>query len=192
MKTAAILLFTILFFGNHIKAQDKLPSLDKSPMDMSYYPSNFPVSKISNKSTEPLIARIIYSRPTMNGRKIFGELVEYNKVWRFGANEATEIEYFKDVYINKVKVKKGRYTLYAIPGEKNWTMIINKEVDTWGAFAYDNKKDLVRIDVSSELLADKFETFAIYFDKINSISFGLYAYWENTKIVLPISISKTN
>jgi len=192
MKTAAILLFTILFFGNHIKAQDKLPSLDKSPMDMSYYPSNFPVSKISNKSTEPLIARIIYSRPTMNGRKIFGELVEYNKVWRFGANEATEIEFFKDVYINKVKVKKGRYTLYAIPGEKNWTMIINKEVDTWGAFAYDNKKDLVRIDVSSELLADKFETFAIYFDKINSISFGLYAYWENTKIVLPISISKTN
>ncbi|MEI8053910.1 MAG: DUF2911 domain-containing protein [Bacteroidota bacterium] len=192
MKTAAILLFTILFFGNHITAQDKLPTLDKSSMDMSYYPSNFPVSKISNKSTEPLIARIIYSRPAMNGRKIFGELVEYNKVWRFGANEATEIEFFKDVYINKVKIKKGRYTLYAIPGEKNWTMIISKEVDTWGAFAYDNKKDLVRIDVSSELLADKIETFAIYFDKINSNSFGLYAYWENTKIVLPISISKTN
>jgi len=90
------------------------------------------------------VARIFYSRPQKQGRKIFGELVEYGQVWRLGANEATEIEFYKDVKIAGKKVPKGRYTLYAIVNENSWTMIINKETDTWGAFKYDPKKDLLR------------------------------------------------
>jgi len=80
-------------------------------MDMSYYPNGYPVLKIQDKITEPLIARVIYSRPQKNGRVIFGELLEYGKVWRLGANEATEIEFFKDVKNNNKKKKKGRYTM---------------------------------------------------------------------------------
>src|SRR6187551_3619540 len=95
-----------------IMAQNKLPPLDKSPMDMSYYPNGYPVLKIQDKITEPLVARVIYSRPQKSGRSIFGELLEYGKVWRLGANEATEIEFYRDVKINDTKVKKGRYTMY--------------------------------------------------------------------------------
>ncbi len=70
-------------------AQTKLPPVDKSQLDMCYYPVNYPVLKIQDKITEPLVARIIYSRPQKNGRQIFGELVTYGEVWRLGANEAT-------------------------------------------------------------------------------------------------------
>src|ERR1700712_5002591 len=81
----------------------KLPPLDKSPMDMSYYPPMYPLLKIQDKITEPLRIRLIYSRPQLNGRKVFGELQEYGKVWRLGANEATEIEFFNDVKIDNKK-----------------------------------------------------------------------------------------
>src|SRR4051812_19722113 len=109
------LVIVLLLAGSNIFAQSKLPELDKSPMDMSYYPSGYPLLKIQDKITEPLISRIIYSRPQKNGRVIFGELIEYGKVWRLGANEATEIEFYQNVKINNTKIKKGRYTLYAIP-----------------------------------------------------------------------------
>ena len=96
---------------------------------MSYYPVNFPILKIQNKALEPLVMRVVYSRPQLNGRKVFGGLQEYGDVWRLGANEATEIEFFKDVKINNRKIKKGRYTLYAIPFPDKWTLIINRETD---------------------------------------------------------------
>lgn len=84
-----------------------LPPLDKSPMDMCYFPNNYPVLKIQGKVTEPVSARIIYSRPQKNGRIIFGDLVEYGKVWRLGANEATEIEFLRNVKIDGKKVTRG-------------------------------------------------------------------------------------
>ncbi len=93
----------------------KLPAIDKSPMDMAYYPVNYPVLKIQDKAAEPLAARVIYSRPQKEGRAIFGGLIEYGKVWRLGANEATEIELYRDVKIKDKKLAKGRYTLYAHP-----------------------------------------------------------------------------
>ena len=100
-----------LLFLTNAKAQPAalIPSIDKSPMDMCTYPTGYPLLKIQDKITEPLAARIIYSRPQKNNREIFGGLVEYNSVWRFGANENTEIEFFKDVTINRTKIKKGRY-----------------------------------------------------------------------------------
>ncbi len=89
----------------------KFPPLDKSPMDVAYYPANYPVLKVQDKLTEPLVARVIYSRPQKEGRTIFGELVEYGKVWRFGANEATELEVYRDVKVKDKKLPKGRYSV---------------------------------------------------------------------------------
>ena len=90
-------------------AQSRFPAMDKSPMDMSYYPVNYPILRIQpNKTIEPLIARVIYSRPQKSGRKVFGELVEDGKVWRLGANEATEIEFFREVKIGNKKIKKEK------------------------------------------------------------------------------------
>ena len=128
-KSIGILVIFQLFFIC-LLGQTNLPPVDKSPMDMSYYPNGYPVLKIQDKITGPLVARVIYSRPQKNGRVIFGELMEYGKVWRLGANEATEIEFYREVKINNKKVKKGRYTMYAIPYADIWTFIINKENDT--------------------------------------------------------------
>jgi hypothetical protein len=163
----------------------KLPEVDKSPMDMSYYPANYPVLKIQNKATEPLVARIIYSRPQKQGRKVFGELVEYGIVWRLGANEATEIEFYKDVKIGGKKISKGRYTLYALVNENTWTMIINKDTDIWGAFKYDSKKDILRTDVPVQKTDETVESMSMWFEKTTS-GISLVIEWEQVKISLPI------
>src|SRR5687768_16049536 len=84
----------------------KIPPVDKSPLVMIYFPVDYPVLKIKEKTTEPLSVRVVYRRPARNNRTIFGDLVEYNTVWRLGANEATEIEFYKDVKIGGKKVPK--------------------------------------------------------------------------------------
>src|SRR5690349_22995755 len=123
MKQLVALFFGMTVLCATVDAQFKAPALDKSPMDMSYFPANFPILKIQNKATEPLMARCLYSRPQKNGRNVFGDLIEYGKVWRLGANEATEIELYKDVKIDNTRLKKGRYSMYAIPYQDKWTLI---------------------------------------------------------------------
>lgn len=167
-------------------AQSKLPALDKSPMDMSYYPAGYPVLKIQDKATEPLIARVIYSRPQKNGRVIFGDLLEYGKVWRLGANEATEIEFYAPVKINGQKIKKGRYTMYCIPFADKWTLILNKELDTWGSFKYDSKKDVVRADVPVQKQTDITDSFVMAFEKATGGA-NLVIAWDDVKINLPVN-----
>ena len=154
---------------------------------MCYYPNNYPVLKIQDKATEPAVARVIYSRPQKNGRLIFGDLVEYGKVWRLGANEATEIEFFRSVKIGDKKVEKGRYTLYAIPAEDNWTIILNKDNDTWGAFKYDEQKDVLRTVVPVQKLNEGVEALAMTFEKSDS-GCNLIIAWDNIKASLPISL----
>jgi hypothetical protein len=171
-------------------SQDKLTPIDKSPMDVSYCPANYPILKVQQKNTEPLVARVIYSRPAVLGRRIFGDLLEFGKIWRVGANEATELEFFKDVYFNKIKVKKGRYTIYMIPNMLKWTFILNKETDTWGAFGYDLKKDQLRMDVSPEVTGSATESLTLYFDTTNSGNYSLNLYWENVIIAVPFSTNK--
>ena len=165
----------------------KVPALDKSPMDMSYFPADYPILKTQNKATQPPLARVIYSRPQRDNRVIFGELIEYNKVWRLGANEATEIEFFKDVYIAGKKLPKGRYTLYAIPTVSNWTMIVNKDTDSWGAFVYDEKKDVLRTNVPVQTLSGPVDAFSISFSKANK-GINLVVVWDTVSISLPIEV----
>lgn len=152
---------------------------------MSYYPADYPVLKISDKASEGPLVRIIYGRPQKNGRLVFGSLVEYGKVWRLGANEATEIEFYKDVTISNKKVKKGRYTLYAIPEPGSWTVIINKDTDTWGAFKYDMKNDILRTSVPVIQVKEPVETLSITFVKTDS-GCDLLVAWDNTEILLPV------
>ncbi|MBI3139411.1 MAG: DUF2911 domain-containing protein [Sphingobacteriales bacterium] len=176
--------FQVIFTG--LVAQT-LPPVDKSPMDMSYYPANYPVLRIQDKVTEPLAARIVYSRPQKTGRVIFGGLVKYGEVWRLGANEATEIEFFKPVKIEGKKIAKGRYTLYAIVNEGNWTFILNKDTDTWGSFKYDAKKDLLRSTVPVQKTDPALETLAMGFEKTTT-GFNLVVAWDTVKVALPISL----
>jgi hypothetical protein len=167
--------------------QTSLPPLDKSPMDMCYYPVNYPVLKIQHKADDPLISRVIYGRPQKNARSIFGDLVPYDMIWRVGANEATEIEFFRDVKIDGKKLPKGRYTLYAIPSVDKWTIVLNAETDTWGAFGYDPKKDVMRTDVKVINRPDIIDVFTICFEGNEKRKTSLMIAWDNKEVHLPVS-----
>jgi hypothetical protein len=184
MKQTLVLCLCVITLSVTSRAQLKTPPVDKSPMDMCHYPANYPVLKIQNKATEPLMARVIYSRPQKNGRMVYGELVEYGKLWRLGANEATELELFKDVKIGNNKVKKGRYTMYAIPQADKWTIILNKETDVWGAFQYDEKKDILRTDIPIIKTEEPVETFSMEFEKISGGA-NLIVMWDDVKAAIP-------
>lgn len=171
--------FTLLAQNNNV------PPIDKSPMDMAYYPVNYPVLKIQDKLTESLAARIIYSRPQKAGRTVFGSLVKYGEVWRLGANEATEIEFFKNVRIGGKKINKGRYTLYAIVNENTWTIIVNKDTDVWGSFGYNKSKDIVRTEVAVKKMDMSIESLSMAFEKATD-GYNLIIAWDKVKISLPI------
>lgn len=166
-------------------AQQKPTELDKSPLDVSYCPPNYPIQKMNGKITMQPIARVLYSRPQKAGRDLFGNLIVYNQIWRLGANEATEIEFFKDVKIGDKKVSKGRYTLYAICSENTWSIIINSEKDVWG-LSYNAKKDMARIDVPVQQTESITEYFTIYFDNTSS-SGNLNIMWDKLKVAMPFT-----
>lgn len=163
-----------------------VPAIDKSPLDISYYPVNYPILKIQGKVIEPLAARVIYSRPNRNGRKIFGGLQDYGEVWRLGANEGTEIEFFKDVKIGARRIRKGRYTMYAIPYPDRWTLILNRDTDVWGSFSYNSANDVLRISVPVQKV-EMNEVMSIYFEKVSGGA-NLNIYWEDVFVTLPILI----
>ncbi len=183
---AGFLISVALVRAQTTQTSGSLSSLDNSPLDMSYYPVDYPVLKIQDKVTEPLIARVVYSRPQKRGRKLFGELVTYGQVWRLGANEATEIEFFRDVKINGKQLKKGRYTLYALVNTDSWTIIFNKETDTWGAFRYDPAKDILRAVAPVEKQSEVTEAFSIVFQKAGKGA-NLVFNWDDILVKLPIS-----
>jgi hypothetical protein len=168
------------------RAQSAAPTLDKSPMDMSYFPVDYPILKIQDKITGPPVVRVLYSRPQKKGRVLFGDLVQYGQVWRLGANEATEIEFFKDVKIDGKKIKKGRYTLYALVDADKWTFIVNKETDTWGAFRYDSTRDLMRTTVPVQKQNAVVEDLSMIFEKSEGGA-SLVINWDDLKVALPIS-----
>src|SRR5262245_44278173 len=97
---------------------------------------------------------IVYSRPSVKGRKIFGALVPFGEVWRTGANAATKITFSTDVKFEGQNVPAGSYALVTIPGEKEWTVILSKVTGDWGAYAYDEKNDQLRVKVAPETLAE--------------------------------------
>lgn len=188
MKRIFCLLLPVLFFSFAAIAQSGRPGIDKSPLDMSYYPANYPVLKIQDKVTEPLVARVLYSRPKKEGRAVFGGLVAYGKVWRLGANEATEIEFYKPVTVGGKKIIPGRYTLYALVNEKNWTFILNKDTDTWGAFKYDASKDVVRVEAPVTQTSETAESLAMAFTKSDNNTIRLVVTWENVQAALPVNL----
>jgi hypothetical protein len=179
----AVLLFSAI--GSSM-AQSAFPPMDNSPMDICYYPVDYPILKIQHKTDAPPVARVIYGRPQKNKRTIFGDLVPYDVIWRVGAKEATEIEFFRDVKIDGRKLAKGRYTLYAIPSAEKWTLVLNKETDTWGAFGYDEKKDVLRTDVKVDKMPDPIEVFTICFEGTDKNKTNLMIGWDNKEVRLPI------
>lgn len=160
-------------------------NIDKSPLDMSYYPDEYPKLKMSGQAKEPIVARVIYSRPKKDGRTIFGNVLKYGARWRLGANEASEIEFFKDVTIQNRRVKQNRYIIYCIPFEDRWTVILNNDLFTWG-LKIDSSKDVYKFDIPVSKALYPMEYFTMGFEKTDT-SVNLIMAWDTVKTTLPFT-----
>lgn len=166
--------------------ETKFPILDSSPADILYYPLNAAKDKSPNASP---VVRVIYSRPQKKGREIFGVLEQFGNVWRVGANENTEIRFYKSVKLNGKKIKKGTYSLFAIPQKDKWTIIINRQTDKWGAFSYDATKDVVRTEVNTRKSAKEIQALSMTFED-TAAGANLVIGWDDTIVSVPLSFSK--
>lgn len=128
-----------------------------------------------------------YSRPSAKGRKVFGDLVPFDKVWRTGANNATVLTFSDEVTIGGVTVKAGKYGLLSIPNDGEWTLIITKDVNVNSPALYKQENDVVRVPAKTNKLKDKVETFTIQFANITNSTCDVEILWDATKVVLPIS-----
>ena len=147
-----------------------------------------------NRPSPPATADVIlagkqitikYSRPSMRGRKIMGDLVPYGQVWRTGANEATTLITPVALKIGTVDVAAGEYTLWTLPGANAWTLIINKQTGQWGT-DYDQKQDLARVEMQRSTTAQPVEQFLISWHKVSDRKAELVLAWETTRVSVPV------
>ncbi len=165
---------------------------DASPMDLVQYPNmsrlrNF-VEEAELEANEPQV-RVVYSRPQMKGRKIFGDLVKYGELWRLGANETTLITFFKDVNIGGTDIKAGRYGLFATVNEGNWEFVIHENTQSWGSAQHDPETNVLTYTAKTERTPETLEALSMTFvEKGDMIE--LVVGWENTMTRLPITVKK--
>jgi hypothetical protein len=129
---------------------------------------------------------LIYSRPATKDRKIFGDLVPFNKLWRTGANAATRIAFSEPVEIGGKKIDTGTYVLYTIPGVDNWEVIVNKGLENWGIDGYKEAEDVVRFKIEPKKMKKKLESFTMEFSDIKPETCSLNIMWEKTAISIPM------
>ncbi|MBC7873504.1 MAG: DUF2911 domain-containing protein [Ferruginibacter sp.] len=165
------------------KSINPYTQIDISPMDMSYYPVDYPKLKMTRTTTAPPLARIIYSRPHLQGRNLFHDVLKYGEPWRLGANEATELELYSDATILDKKIKAGRYTLYCIPEQQKWTIVLNSNIDTWG-LQPDTAKDIARFIIPIHQTTNLLEYFTLLFQQTGDHAELLMA-WDNMEARLP-------
>ena len=163
-----------IFSFQNLQAQN-FPEMDASPMDLA-------MARPDKKS--PPFARVIYSRPQKKGRDIFGGVVPYGEVWRTGANEATELDIYVPLKLGSTILKPGTYTLYTIPDEDNWTIIINSDTNVWGAFSYKKEKDVARITVPCEQAVAPIESLSMIF-KTDGKGTVLMIGWDDHYVEIP-------
>lgn len=170
MKTRTLGTYFILLLGLILTipsySQITLPALS---------PEGFVRQKVGYTTVE-----VNYCRPSMRGRLIFGEVVPFGEVWRTGANASTKISFSEEVTLEGHKVPAGKYALYTIPGEKEWTVILSKNTRLWGAYGYSEADDLLRFKVNPVKSTYHFETFTIDVGELTQTSATLQLMWENT------------
>jgi hypothetical protein len=130
---------------------------------------------------------LTYSRPNVKGRKIFGYVEPYDKVWRTGANSATTIRFSDDVSIEGHHVPAGEYGLFSVPGEKEWTIILSNKPKQWGAYSYSPADDFLRFTVQPVKLPRPVETFTLAFENMFPTNGELHLLWENTFLAIHLT-----
>lgn len=162
-----------LFAAGAINAQIKMPA----PSPTQTIKQDFALGSIE----------LTYSRPMAKGRKVFGDLVPYNKLWRTGANSATIIKFTDAVEINGKKIDTGSYALYTIPGIDTWEIILNKGISNWGVTNYKESDDVLKFKVQAIKMKMATESFTMQFADVKAESCALHLMWEKTAVAIPIT-----
>ena len=170
--TRSLMLALLVLSTSIATAQLKLPVLSPTSTIMQ----EFATSKIE----------ITYSRPSMKGRVIFGDLVPYNQVWRTGANAATKVMFGEEVVIAGTSIKPGSYSLYTVPGTSEWEVIINTNTGNWVSNGYDTKDDVVRFTIKPTTLTAPVETFTIGVGNITYNTCTIDLAWDRTHVSIPV------
>jgi len=175
LKLITVIIVMTLFSLN--MQSQKFSSLDKSPMDVASYPSihDDPNTQI----------KVIYSRPQLKGRAL-SELITNGKVWRTGANEATVIVLYKDMMMGEKSVKAGTYSLATIPGEKEWIIILNSDVNVWGSYSYKEENDVARLTVPVSNGEEVVEALSIILEESDK-GVNMVIGWDTLRISTPFT-----
>ena len=172
MKKLSVLLIAVLLAATQAWAQLETPQ-----------PS--PLSTVSQRVGLAEVT-VTYSRPGMRGREIMGELVPYDQLWRTGANRATKVSFSDEMSVAGTTVPAGDYALFTIPGEEEWTIILNKNTEQGGTGDYQEEEDAMRAQVPVEAAGDTYETFTISFANLTQTGADMNILWENTRVTIPL------
>lgn len=172
MKRLNVLVIAVLLTATSALAQLETPQ-----------PS--PLSTVSQRVGLAEVT-VTYSRPSMRGREIMGALVPYDKLWRTGANRATNVSFGDEMNVGGQTVPAGDYALFTIPGKKEWTVILNKNAEQSGTGSYKKEEDALRVKVPVAQAKDTYETFTIDFSDLTQTTADMNILWENTKVAIPL------
>ena len=175
MREIAILL-VIVFFAMQAYSQEAIT------------PRPSPLAVVTMKYNDDYV-KITYSQPHKRGREIFGGLVPYGKVWRTGANEATEITLTSDMLVKNDTLPAGTYSIFSIPNQDVWTIIFNKNLGQWGAYNYLESADVLRVEVPASKIEDvTWEPFTMAFEQKNDKA-DLTLTWDQTQVAVPLTFA---
>ncbi|SOE24127.1 Protein of unknown function [Spirosomataceae bacterium TFI 002] len=186
-------LFSLLFLlALGANAQD-FPGLDKSPMDASYYPHgsahDITFAKTLKEKGEMMTKiKVVYSRPSANGREIFGNLVKYETPWRIGANETTEVTFYTPVQIGESIIAPGTYAMYLVTSPGKWTLKIHPEAGGWGVYNFDASKDLASVETKPEKAKETIEALSVVMYKAKTGNVHLKIGWGELFGEFPITL----
>lgn len=178
-----------LCFGVSLLAQDSMLEVETLPRadritTTEPVPKKSPMNSASMHKGDGYV-RVVYSQPMLRGRAMLGDQVAYGKVWRAGANEATEIFTTQALDLGNGKLlSPGAYSLFVIPQEGNWTVVFNEDLGQWGAYSYDEAQDALRVDVPVKKNRDAYEAYTMFFEKGN-----LVMAWGTTRVELPMTFA---
>ena len=180
MKSLKQFIFTLgaVLLMSQLSIAQKLPALDQSPADIA-------ILRESGKGT-PVVAKVTYGRPQKKGRTMLGDKEPFGKVWRTGANETTEIKLYKPVTFGDKQLPAGTYSVYSVPDKAEWTIIFNSKLDTWGAYEYEESKDVARVKVPSGKTDSEVEAFTIAFENGKTGEGTMVLAWEGTAVKVPV------
>jgi hypothetical protein len=180
MKTSTLIstfaMAFLMLISVHSNAQN-FPELDKSPMDASAFPSNYDESK--------KLIKIVYSRPQLNDRSL-KDLLPKGSVWRTGANEAAELTLYVPMRFGETELEPGTYTFFVIPQGDEWAAVINKDLNIWGTYSYNEENDIAKVVVPVKIdKKNSLEAFSIVFEEAKKGIIYMNLGWEYTRVAFP-------